>query len=330
DQCVRESIQLKPECPACRKSSNESHIRSDSAIEAAVAAWRNARAEVLRLCQEEDARRNAPPPSISHRKRKRSPESTCHSTPPESSTANPVSVSSLLGSRLTCVADDAPVQCPICSKRVQMRFINAHMDNGCRSPSSSDAEGNGRPPRSKGDQKNAWSKILGGGGKGKEKQRSVEAHLQGKYTVLIGSRDDEWLPLPKASYHTLKDKQLKDLLIEQQLPTTGDRQTWVTRHQRWVLLWNANLDNQPGQRKSVSELRTELKRWEESRSKAKKAPVVEDPTAYEKANKDQFARLIEAARPKKSVSPGEAAVDKPPDSPAASGNDDDPDVIIVD
>lgn len=46
--------------------------------------------------------------------------------------------------------------------------------------------------------------------------------------------DEEDYPLPKASYATLKDKQLKDLLREYGLPVTGDRTAWEQRHQQYV------------------------------------------------------------------------------------------------
>ncbi|KAJ7915519.1 hypothetical protein B0H13DRAFT_400233 [Mycena leptocephala] len=38
--------------------------------------------------------------------------------------------------------------------------------------------------------------------------------------------------LPKVSYDTLKDKQLRDKLVEHGLPTTGERTAWIARHQR--------------------------------------------------------------------------------------------------
>jgi E3 ubiquitin-protein ligase RAD18 len=46
--------------------------------------------------------------------------------------------------------------------------------------------------------------------------------------------DEEDYPLPKASYGTLKDKQLKDMLREYGLPVTGDRSMWEQRHQQYV------------------------------------------------------------------------------------------------
>ena len=63
----------------------------------------------------------------------------------------------------------------------------------------------------------------------------------------------------------LKDKQIRDLLSEHDLPTTGDHNTLVARHQRWVSIYNANIDKNPRYRSRVSELRTELRKWEKER-----------------------------------------------------------------
>jgi hypothetical protein len=41
-------------------------------------------------------------------------------------------------------------------------------------------------------------------------------------------------PLPKASYSVLKDKQIRDLLAVQELPTAGDRSQLIARHERSV------------------------------------------------------------------------------------------------
>lgn len=63
----------------------------------------------------------------------------------------------------------------------------------------------------------------------------------------------------------LKDKQIRDLLAEHELPTTGDHTTLVARHQRWVSIYNANVDRNPQYRRRVSELRAELRKWEKER-----------------------------------------------------------------
>lgn len=48
---------------------------------------------------------------------------------------------------------------------------------------------------------------------------------------------------------------------------------------RWVMMNNANLDKSEGNRKSLAELRSELKKWEEERMEPKR--VVEDTAAHE-------------------------------------------------
>lgn len=106
--------------------------------------------------------------------------------------------------------------------------------------------------------------------------------------------DDEY-PLPIQTYTTLKDRQLKEMLQEYNLPITGDRSNWEQRHQwhvfsrfmllrillqlilimsyRWVTLYNANLDRSKANRKKKTELRKDLKKWEDELSKRKKVVV---------------------------------------------------------
>ena len=55
------------------------------------------------------------------------------------------------------------------------------------------------------------------------------------YRKRDSDSDDEY-PLPLASYTTLKDRQLKDMLTEQGLSVIGNRTIWEQRHQRYVYL----------------------------------------------------------------------------------------------
>lgn len=73
-------------------------------------------------------------------------------------------------------------------------------------------------------------------------------------------------PIPKVAYHTLKEKRLREMLSDHDLPTTGDKDTLIRRHERWVLLYNANLDRNLHDRLTLEELRRDLKKWEETRS----------------------------------------------------------------
>ncbi|KAG5647196.1 hypothetical protein DXG03_001155 [Asterophora parasitica] len=187
------------------------------------------------------------------------------------------------------LAADDLVKCPICTRRVKYKSINQHMDQGCKDPPPN----SGRPTSTTSD----WKKLLGGPSKGKQKDTSDDT-------------DDD--RLPKASYATLKDKKLKEMLVEQGLPTTGDRN-------QWVMIFNANLDKSAKHRKGKVELKKELRKWEDEKAKKRKA-TVEDTIAHEvrislssssshiskltrnervqKRHKDEFAQLVNAARPR--------------------------------
>jgi E3 ubiquitin-protein ligase RAD18 len=85
--------------------------------------------------------------------------------------------------------------------------------------------------------------------------------------------------LPKLNYHTMKEKQIRELLSQAELSTTGDKSVLVARHQqygficstygsllmeysglRWTMLYNANQDRSVNQRQDLEQLRKELKK----------------------------------------------------------------------
>ena len=70
------------------------------------------------------------------------------------------------------------------------------------------------------------------------------------------------------------------MLAEWDLPTHGDKAALARRHARWVVLYNANVDRDPRQRRTVEQLRQELKRAEEAEGRSRKE-VVEDVVAYQ-------------------------------------------------
>jgi E3 ubiquitin-protein ligase RAD18 len=159
----------------------------------------------------------------------------------------------------------------------------------------------------------SWSKLMGmpgknGQHKGKHKYVTsifypfcaTNAHLPGTNRKRDSDSDDEY-PLPLANYTTLKDKQLKDMLVEQGLPMSGDRPLWEQRHQRcvfsgapnvlcfphynlsifrWVMIFNANLDKSIPNRRTRADLKKDLKKWEEERGKKKKF-AVKDSVNYQ-------------------------------------------------
>lgn len=44
-------------------------------------------------------------------------------------------------------------------------------------------------------------------------------------------------PIPMVSYDTMKEKQIRALLEEQDLPINGDKATLIARHRKYVLLY---------------------------------------------------------------------------------------------
>jgi len=72
----------------------------------------------------------------------------------------------------------------------------------------------------------------------------------------------------------------------------------IARHQRWVSIYNANLDKAEKLRKSLPSLRRDLEQWETQQKNKTKRPVVDSDT-YQIKQKSEFDKLVEAARPKK-------------------------------
>ncbi|PPQ67673.1 hypothetical protein CVT25_012701 [Psilocybe cyanescens] len=316
--CIRTSFSNKQECPTCRKSTNEAHIRPNPVLESVISAWKEARPFVLRLTKREDPRAKDIGAS---RKRKRTAENASSSSSMMENTPGPsrdllsptptrqLKAKSPLKAKKSKEQshDDvelnlapswdaeeelvpqssklAPrnadfVTCPMCQKLMPYRELNTHLDNQCKDIASHDTAAK------------SWSMLMGRGKNGQQK---------GKHKKKESDSDDEY-PLALTTYTTLKDKQLKDMLIEQELPTTGTRSHWEQRHRQWITFYNANLDKSKPNRKTKADLRKDLKQWEEENPKKKKT-VITDVKTYQKEQKSEFARLIEAARPKKSEPP---------------------------
>ena len=75
-------------------------------------------------------------------------------------------------------------------------------------------------------------------------------------------------PLPKVAYDTLKPKSLREKCREAGISDLGERVALQARHERWVIIYNANRDASDGQRKSLKQLHKELDKWEKDRERA--------------------------------------------------------------
>ncbi|TFK72142.1 hypothetical protein BDN72DRAFT_836516 [Pluteus cervinus] len=321
--CVRTSLSTKQECPTCRKPGNEDHIRPNPSVEEAVLAWKRARQHILHLSKQDtpasaDQAESGRPTKRLKRTRKVDYDSDLECIPgPSSSASRSASITPLTPKRherrkpvskalivrtpkkagspipssdveesdegkMTSRETDL-VQCPICEKKVIMTNINRHMDNNCQDANDTRST------------KSQWAQLMGNN-KAKKNQTRRE--------------DNDLERLPKASYDALKDRVLKDMLKEHDLSVTGDRNALERRHQRWVMLYNANLDKSHVNRKTIPELRSDLKLWEEERGRRKKH-AVQDIETYERQHKYEFQRLIEQARPKQGTKPSSARDDTP-------------------
>ncbi|KAI0045147.1 hypothetical protein FA95DRAFT_1561436 [Auriscalpium vulgare] len=298
--CARSQLSEKEACPACWKPATEDQLRINPAMEEAVIAWKAARAFVVRLATDDHIRQMRPqtPELRPTKKRRMSPASDSDiemleqpaagpSTPRKptkrpSSPAQPRPKSTARSRSSEPPVDDKLIDCPACAHRVHMDKINQHLDSGCKLPPST--------VTTSAKQKDAWSKIFSG-----------ETRKKGK------DRTGDDAPLPKVSYAVLKEKQIRELLAEHDLPTTGERSLLIARHQRWITLYNANLDHHPSQRRRTAELRTELRKWEDDRKAitkrgtAKEVAQAVNLTQHQRDNKAEFAVLVARARPKKAT-----------------------------
>ncbi|KAG8935085.1 E3 ubiquitin-protein ligase rad18 [Tulasnella sp. 417] len=200
------------------------------------------------------------------------------------------------------------IQCPQCDELVDYAVINQHLDSNCTliptAPAKRKASGE--------EGKRAWQNIFsgaGGGSTSKKNASSAKSNGNGNSTGRQASPFPE--RLPKEAYDTLKDKQLRERLARFDLSTTGSRAKMQARHERWVVLYNSNFQDQaPENRKTLKALRADLLVWEKEREKDEKerAKAMERAAnggskengpiglEYEMKHGAQFRTLIEQAR----------------------------------
>ncbi|KAG2138948.1 hypothetical protein DEU56DRAFT_801007 [Suillus clintonianus] len=300
--CIREHIVKESECPSCRKLTSEGQFRTNPVLEEAVSAWKTARSTILRLSREEQDRarksreeqtpRRSKTPLTNGMKRKRrisleSSDSDVVVVPGPSNssqlTSSPLPSKSRRSRRKDMEPSSDPqeeemmqggqmVNCPICNVSIVMEYINTHIDSGCQKKMSNTSGA------ATSDAKGQWTNLFSR--KGKSRDNGIDV-------------DDATERIPKASYDVLKDKQIKDLLHAHNLPILGDRKMWIARHQRWVMIFNANLDKSGSNRKNTKVLRDELKTWEDGR---KRRHLVDNTAAHILNNQGEFTRLIAEAR----------------------------------
>lgn len=111
------------------------------------------------------------------------------------------------------VSEDNLIDCPLCHKKVRLRYINAHMDNGCGLHVVSDVASSSKKQRN--ETKNKWNSVFSsakvngvkGNGKGKELGRFVADFNTQHFTVCHDMYTNH---LSIGTYQTLLTSPLND------------------------------------------------------------------------------------------------------------------------
>ena len=178
-------------------------------------------------------------------------------------------------------ADD-PVQCPICGHKFTVTALNRHLDSarcypGFPEPSADERGIAPKPARTS----SSWF----------TKGSSLSAGVDGSASMANEKR------LVRPQYNLRSERELRKLLDEAGLPTSGDREKMVERHRQWINIWNANLDSTKA-RRSAAQLRRDIIAWERTKASAKDhhTHVDRQRTTWVKSNKSQFDDLIQKAK----------------------------------
>jgi len=137
-------------------------------------------------------------------------------------------------------SDDEFVECPLCSRSIQVKLLNRHLDLNCQDQPDSTSN-NPFFKSSKSD--NSWSKkIFSLPTKPKPKPKKV-THKKGSI-----------------AYYLMSENQLRKELKKLNIPSHGDKALLSKRHAEFINLYNANCDlPHPKPHHLLVE---ELKRWE--------------------------------------------------------------------
>ncbi|WVQ94330.1 DNA repair protein rad18 [Kwoniella sp. CBS 9459] len=288
--CIRSSLEVMKKCPSCNETVTEGSIRRNRALEEMVDAWEESRPTIIDLAQP-PRKRPAPaeathpkPSSSTGVKRARlSPTGSANADANANANASGSRSGSPTKSRRASDAgndehdgdedqddifeltenDEAP--CPLCQASMPISSIPLHIEKGCPPPKPK-SKNNGT--LGKGNQKADWKKVFSGqglGGKGKEV---------------------EMKRITKPNYALSSPADLRAILAEYSLPTTGDKPTLQSRLQEWIILFNSNLDT--SHPSSLSALRAKLAESESSRRRDKEKG--KDEVINQLASKDGLAK----------------------------------------
>ncbi|KAG0141613.1 hypothetical protein CROQUDRAFT_51457 [Cronartium quercuum f. sp. fusiforme G11] len=312
-------------CPICKTEAHEEKIKPVPTLETAVANWQEARPDILKLVSQvgtlEGLLKNAPTaPEDESDGSTRAPEASCSSRRPTSITRSSQRKLDINSESSKQVSEDvhhskkkksgerraskrhyssdsdvklvaadpsnpaAMVPCPICDKLFRNSDMSSHVDR-C---------------------------LMGDTKPNSVSQKSNARNLSGKARAVSHVPEDK-IPLPH--FPSLKAKDFKALLIQHDLSIDGTPEAMTRRLNRYILLHNANLDAERSHRKSLVDIRNEVREWErlQEADSAKRRKIAGEATfvvehvvgkrkmmirsevEYLERNKDQFALLTAKA-----------------------------------
>ncbi|CAK9786714.1 hypothetical protein CC85DRAFT_129889 [Cutaneotrichosporon oleaginosum] len=211
--CIRSSLTHAKKCPSCGEAASEGAIRRNRALEEMTDAWEAARPQLLEFTK--PRKRPAPssgPPSVHSLKRARTQSpSKSESQPRSTSPSEGMEVMNSSDAEVDELSENDEAPCPICGVKLEISAIPGHIDRGCPPPKAKAAPA-----------KTTWKKLFAGAG--------------------VKGKTAEMKRIVKPNYSLISIGDLRGLLAEHGLPTTGDRPTLEARFQEWTILYNANLD----------------------------------------------------------------------------------------
>ncbi|PVG00212.1 hypothetical protein CPB86DRAFT_729739, partial [Serendipita vermifera] len=283
--CIRESLSVKAECPVCRTATSDGQLKRNTMLSEISEAYKKARSTLLRL----EKTSNQQYDGVILGKRKRSDSSglgaNVSKVPKIQNSAGNGSVlnrrhqsdrSSSRKKGKFLITKTTMVSCPACEEFLDPEFINEHLDSNCTLNQQDMEVQKGK--RDTIDQKKAWASVLTSRPKPKIK-------------------DGDEIPtkrISKVNYDIKSTKQLRELLSDIGLSDKGDASHMRQRHERWVNLWNAEVDAKKPRTKA--ELLMEMSDWEQARSRAKAAPKVDSSKDWLENNRAQFDQLVSNVR----------------------------------
>ncbi|WWC98883.1 DNA repair protein rad18 [Kwoniella sp. B9012] len=267
--CIRSSLDVLKKCPSCNEPASEGQIRRNRALEEITDSWEESRPIIYDLAKpppqpqitkKRPAQELNPKAASSSGTKRLKPNSSRETSgsrsqsPTKSRRSNDSDHDEVQNGEVEDEEDDVQeltendeAPCPICQSTLPISSIPLHIEKGCPPPKSK-LNGNGNR---KGNQKADWKKVFSGQSIGaKNKDKEVEMKR-----------------ITKPNYALATPADLRSILSDYSLPTTGDKVTLISRVQEWIILFNSNLDT--SHPSSLSALRAKLSDMENSKKRDK-------------------------------------------------------------